>query len=1044
MRPGAVVLALGLLGAADCGRQPPSQAPSGSPGAPFRHAVSCPAAPRVPNRWHQLASPAAMRSQLAAGEAEGFELRLVAGDYLRLLADQSAIDLVLCFYGPDRTLLLALDSPNGRDEPEELLWSARQAGIYTLIVDSADNPATPRPYSLALTGSRHPSERDRERLAAVLAAAEGEELRRSASPAAWPLAGARYRQSLEDWRRLGDRFRQADLEVRLARLHRDRLEDLRQALLGYERARVLFTQLGQRRRAALVVAALGKTSMALARLDAAIVYQRQALADFSTLGDRREQAVAFNEIGYLSELRGDWQTALDSYSRALPLWSATGDHAGRGTTLHNRGLLYASLGEYREALDDLTQARQLRAGTPRAEAATLSAMGNAWSQAGRPAAGLPLLQQALALRAAAGDRRGEAVTQSGLGIVLRKLGRLAEAATWHRRALAIFAKLGDQDDRARALHNLGATLEQAGQAHEAVAVLAAAVDGGRRCGDEELMAASLLDQARSERDLGDRLAALPLARQALKSIETQRVRSPSQRLRSTFFAAKQDFYDFAVELLMDLDQQFPGHGYRVEALDVSERGRARSLLDQLQESGIELRQGLPPDLVAARGRLEAAIRLDDELLARSQTDEGRPAAAEPLARRMRGLLREYDRITARIHAVAPGYHSLTQAEPLSTEQIQHQVLDSETLLLHYRLGDQRSFLWLVTPATIDVFPLPARDFLDRLARRAHRLLSAPDPMLSRPQAELTLRRLSDALLAPAAERLGRKRLLVVADGALQTVPFAALPGPGQESGRHPIPLIVDHEVVTMPSASALAILKSQQEHRRPAPRLLAVIADPVFAASDPRVPVHPPRSTTSPLPPPDQVPYQRLRYSRLEARAIAAVAPAGDLFTALDFSANRRLVLSGALSQYRIVHFATHAAIDPDHPELSRLVLSLVDEQGRPQDGLLYAHEILDLHLPAELIVLSGCETGLGKEIRGEGLVGLPQAFLYAGAARLVVSLWQVDDRATSRLVGSFYRHLLQGHEPAAQALRDAQIERWREEPWRYDWAAFVSLGRWR
>lgn len=167
---------------------------------------------------------------------------------------------------------------------------------------------------------------------------------------------------------------------------------------------------------------------------------------------------------------------------------------------------------------------------------------------------------------------------------------------------------------------------------------------------------------------------------------------------------------------------------------------------------------------------------------------------------------------------------------------------------------------------------------------------------------------------------------------------------------------------------------------------------------------------------------------------------------ALDFNANRVTATSSDLGQYRIVHFATHGLLNSEHPELSGIVLSLVDEQGRPQDGFLRLREIYNLNLPAELVVLSACRTGLGKEIKGEGLVGLTRGFMYAGAARVVASLWKVQDDATAELMKRFYLGMLKdGMRPAA-ALRSAQVEMWKQKRWRspYYWAAFVLQGEWK
>ena len=167
---------------------------------------------------------------------------------------------------------------------------------------------------------------------------------------------------------------------------------------------------------------------------------------------------------------------------------------------------------------------------------------------------------------------------------------------------------------------------------------------------------------------------------------------------------------------------------------------------------------------------------------------------------------------------------------------------------------------------------------------------------------------------------------------------------------------------------------------------------------------------------------------------------------ALNFHASLATVKSPALAEYRIVHFATHGLLDTERPELSAIVLSLVDEQGQPQDGFMRLREIYNLNLPAELVMLSACQTGLGKEIRGEGLVGLTRGFMYAGAARVGTSLWKVDDAATAELMSHFYLAVLKDGKTPAAALRHAQMKMWPQKRWQspYYWAAFVLQGDWK
>jgi CHAT domain-containing protein len=270
------------------------------------------------------------------------------------------------------------------------------------------------------------------------------------------------------------------------------------------------------------------------------------------------------------------------------------------------------------------------------------------------------------------------------------------------------------------------------------------------------------------------------------------------------------------------------------------------------------------------------------------------------------------------------------------------------------------------------------------------------------------------------------------------------------------PIILDHELINLQSASAFAVQRQNLANRTPAPKSVAVIADPVFSMNDARfrsgdliaentsqsstrIIEHLPASATG------QLTIPRLPFTRSEADQILAVAPRESSMKALDFRANRSIATSDELSKYRYVHFATHGYLDTTRAGLSAIVLSLVDEQGKPQDGFLRTHDIYNLKLPAELVVLSACETGLGKAVTGEGLEGLTRGFMYAGARRVIVSLWNVNDKATAALMQRLYIGMLRNNKTPAAALRAAQIELLRTQQWQspYYWAAFVMQGEW-
>jgi CHAT domain-containing protein len=410
-----------------------------------------------------------------------------------------------------------------------------------------------------------------------------------------------------------------------------------------------------------------------------------------------------------------------------------------------------------------------------------------------------------------------------------------------------------------------------------------------------------------------------------------------------------------------------------------------------------------------------------------------------------------------------------QPQPLGLAGIQAQ-LNANTVLLEYSLGDAQSYLWVVTQDSLKTYKLPPREQVEKLARQVYESLTArsvfnslespagrqtriadADAQFRRASAEL-----SRMILAPAAAELGTKRLVVVADGALQYVPFAAL-----SLDRSLRPLVIDHEIVSLPSTSSLAVQRQSLASRRPAPKGVAVIADPVFSTLDARftVSTRAKATTVNTVSTGNdtriiehlsggsggQLTIGRLPFTKQEADQILAVAPSGANLKAVGFRANRSIATSGELSQYRYVHFATHGYVDAARAGLSAIVLSMIDEQGNAQDGFVRTHDIYNLKLPAELVVLSACETGLGKEVKGEGIEGLTRAFMYAGARRVIVSLWNVNDKATAALMRSLYTGMLRSNKTPAAALRAAQIEMLRTRQWQapYFWAPFVMQGEW-
>jgi len=660
------------------------------------------------------------------------------------------------------------------------------------------------------------------------------------------------------------------------------------------------------------------------------------------------------------------------------------------------------------------------------------------------------------------DRDGRATSLNNIASCYAHLGDKQKALEYYTQAVALQRSVQNDRQLATTLRNFGVFQRDEGQTEKALEYLNEARTLSAKVGDRDTEASVLSELARLEFTRGDLLPARKLIAEAIARSESVRINLKSQSFRTSYLASVRKYYEFEIEVLMRLHQQRPNEGFDAAAIEVSEKSRARSLLELLREARAEIQQGVDPSLIERESHLrrliaEAAER-QTRLLSGKYTEEQASAASKEID----ALTTEYDQVQARIRQSSPRYASLVEPAPLSVAEIQKRVLDQNTLLLEYALGEQKSFVWVVAHDSVKSFELPGRAAIEQGAKRFYQLLTergaaVPNETLAQrqqrlahvdtdyPQAAASLSRM---LLAPVAAELGQKRLLIVAEGVLQYVPFAALPLNGDA------PLIVDHEIVNLPSASVLAMLREEFGNRKPASKSVAVIADPVFTANDPRL-------ATAVKTAVKESPFldaqrsaaesgvndlARLRFSRQEADEITRLAGETRNLKAVDFAANRSTATDARLGDYQIVHFATHGLINNQHPDLSGVVLSLVDEQGRPQNGFLRLYDIYNLKLNADLVVLSACQTALGKEIKGEGLVGLTRGFMYAGAPRVVATLWRIDDRATADMMRRFYQAMLKdGLRPSA-ALRSAQLSMLRDRRWHspHFWAPFTLQGEWR
>jgi CHAT domain-containing protein/tetratricopeptide (TPR) repeat protein len=904
-------------------------------------------------------------------------------------------------------------------------------------------------------------------------------------------AVADFRQALALWRELSEPRRVAAVLVRIG-FALQRSGEVAAGRVAAEEALALWHSLGEpfeEKEARNVLCLLDLTVGALQPARSCF---EELLAFHREHGNVPGEASALNSLGGVYDQMGDPDAALDHYGKALALWEKLGNRAEEARTLKNIGPVHRALGEWQEALRVYNQAREILAESsdPIQEATLRNIVGYTYYSLGDPERALPFLQEALKLRQKNNERRGEIQTLNSLGSTWRELGDLKKAQACHQQALEKSVALNDsrqvalsqlglgqvdfeRGDSAAALRDLdpalvhfreaglrgreaqalqvrGRALALAGRPREASSLLQEVLERQRTLRDRAGEAETLDALAKVERSLGLLDEARGHAGQAIARVEELRTGFVTPDLRASFLATRRRAYELAIDLRMDQHAREPGGGHDRAAFELSEQARARTLLDVLQP-GSDSRGGsaAPAELLAKRQSLRRRLSAK---ASQQVTQSG--VKSEVLAGDMESLLTELDGVEAEIRQHDPRYAAFSEPPSIGPGEIAG-LLDPGTLLLEYSLGEERSFLWAVSPAGLRSFELPPRKKIEDLARRVFAKLSTVEVGAARDKDDEALSRI---LLEPVwKETAGVKRLVVVPDGALHALPFSALPAPqpGQAWGTPGRKPLLEHcEVVYLPSATTLTLQRRRLERRPPAPKWAAVFADPVFASDDPRLAGRSKAVRTASARDPQRggdairlLPsFERLPSSRREAEAITVLAPAGQVWKAFDLEANRDALLSGELHTYRVVHFATHGIADTRNPELSGLVLSLVDAAGKPREGFLGLSDIYDLDLAADLVVLSGCRTALGKEVRGEGLMGLTRGFLYAGVPRVVGSLWPVQDRTTAELMSFFYKAMWQRGLPPAAALREAQRSLRRDPRYHapHSWAGFVLQGDWR
>ncbi len=579
--------------------------------------------------------------------------------------------------------------------------------------------------------------------------------------------------------------------------------------------------------------------------------------------------------------------------------------------------------------------------------------------------------------------------------------------------------------------------------------------------DISIQADILLNIAKIEQLENNLETALKLNSQSIKLTELFYSETDNSNLKRSYFSSVYERYELFIHLLMQKQKQSPSEDYAIQALQASEKSRSRSLLETLRLSEANFTKDANPQILEKEKETRNLLSLKTNKLTELLSSNAVQAEIDKIDDERRTLENELEIIKADIKQQSPIYSAIKNPPPFDVAEFQQNILDEKTVLLEFALGEKESYLWLVSKNEVSSFVLPSRNVIEN---RIDKLLETFEAKQNLPtdSPEIYLQKnedldnffasesklLSNDLLEQVVDKLTDKRLIIVPDGKLSLLPISALPSPNSDEL-----MIVSNEIIYEPSASLLNILPNLQTAKQLPTKDLLVFADPVFSNSDSRFTQNTEEKNSifevlglnlRDFRIVDSNGFiKRLPASQKEAESIAETVGSSRTEIASGFGANRERVIKSNISDYRMLHFATHGLIDIKRPEVSSIVLSTFDENGNNIEGFLRLQDIYSLNLASDLVVLSACESGVGKDVKGEGLMSMNNAFLQAGAKSVVSSAWKVDDNATALMMSNFYSNLIDKGLTPSEALRQAQIKLSKSAQYKspFFWAAFTVQG---
>lgn len=855
-----------------------------------------------------------------------------------------------------------------------------------------------------------------------------------------------YKKALGIAKKIGDNIEEGLLLANMG-LNYLKSSKYEEALLHYEKSLEIHQAIGYKKVIANTLRSIGNIYRRLYYFEKAVGYYEIALQAHQKMGNIKSEGITRQNTAIAYRMLGDYEKALEYSGKALSIFKGIKDKKSEGATLINIGNIYSILGDYDKASDYQKKALQIfrELNDKKGEAITLCNIGNAYSKSGQDEKGLKYHETSLEIDREIRDKKGEATDLGNIGVLYFNLGDFDKAIKCYQEALLIYEEIGRKNGQAYLLINMGEVYLALKQYDRSWNYYSEALSIGKRIKFPELIWRAQVGLGAICWAKGKHEDSFDYYEKATKQIESIRYRLSIEKLKSEFLKNKINVYEDIVSLLLEMSANTSTKNSKRLAFNYAERSKSRAFLDLLAESRANIKEGIAPELLNHEKVLNHEFSHTQSTLQKELSKPKERMDQEKvreLEEKLENLDEDFQQLKLEMTRKNPKYAALKYPVPITLEKLQQKILDKDTVLLEYMVGEKSSYLWKVGQNHFEALKLDiGREEIERRVKLLRHLIeTSANSSAFAAQAYI----LYQKLMEPAMARIPKgKKLLIVPDGILNYLPFEVLCTKKIEKRDRQrfktLPYLIKiYPVHYVQSASVWASLQQEVKHLEPKTRKgsgkLLAFGDPVFRGEKELSGNALIRSAFQGS---DPVRFNRLIYSGKEVETIGKILKPSDIYLRQQ-AKEEKIKQMQDLSQYRYIHFATHGILNENKPQFSGLVLTQDDDPT--EDGFLQMREILNLKINADLVVLSACRTGLGKLVRGEGIIGLTRAWMYAGTPSVMASLWAVNDASTARLMEQFYRNLKKGMSKPL-ALQKAKLRILKKTGAVRGGAGFVLIG---